>query len=85
MVNTPAMTLLSDGVEGIGLEHGLGFAIVNLVWGGGQVIGAIGGGALAAATSDAVPYLLLATICALTLAAVARAGRRQPAPSGGMA
>jgi MFS family permease len=68
IVNTPAMTVLSDGVEGAGLEHGLGFAIVNLVWGGGQVIGAVAGAALAGATSDTVPYLLLAVVCAGTLA-----------------
>lgn len=67
IVNTPAMTLMSDGVEGAGLEHGLGFAIVNLVWGGGQVIGAVVGAALAGATSDVVPYLLLALVCAGTL------------------
>ena len=67
-LNTPAMTLLSDGVADAGLDHGLGFAIVNLVWGGGQVVGAVGGAALAAATSDAVPYLLLAAVCAATLA-----------------
>ncbi|HEX7290055.1 MAG TPA: MFS transporter [Conexibacter sp.] len=68
IVNTPAMTVLSDGVESAGLEHGLGFAIVNLVWGGGQVIGAVAGAALAGATSDVVPYLLLAVVCAGTLA-----------------
>jgi MFS family permease len=67
IVNTPAMTVLSDGVEGVGLEHGLGFAIVNLVWGGGQVLGAVVGAAIAGATSDAVPYLLLAAVCAATL------------------
>jgi MFS family permease len=80
-INTPAMTLLSDGVEGIGLDHGVGFAIVNLVWGGGQVVGAIGGGTLAAATSDTVPYLALAAICTITLATVARSGLRSAAPA----
>jgi MFS family permease len=72
IVNTPAMTLLSDGVEGIGLDYGLGFAIVNLVWGGGQVVGAVGSGTLAAATSDTAAYLLLAAICTLTLLTAAR-------------
>jgi MFS family permease len=79
IVNTPAMTLLSDGVEGCGLDYGLGFAIVNLVWGGGQVVGSIGGAALAAATSDAIPYLALAAVCAATLAGLRRyAGRLTP-------
>jgi len=68
IVNTPAMTLMSDGVDRAGVEHGLGFAIVNFVWGGGQVVGAVAGAALAGATSDVVPYLLLALVCAGTLA-----------------
>ncbi|MBS1870648.1 MAG: MFS transporter [Actinobacteria bacterium] len=70
IVNTPAMTLMSDGVEDAGLEHALGFAIVNLVWGGGQVLGSVVGAGLASATSDAVPYLLLAGVCAGTLVAL---------------
>lgn len=68
IVNTPAMTVMSDGVEDACLDHGLGFAIVNLVWGGGQVVGAVAGAAVAGATSDAVPYLLLAVVCLGTLA-----------------
>lgn len=80
IVNTPAMTVLSDGVEEVGLEHGLGFAIVNLVWGGGQVIGAVAGAALAGATSDAVPYLMLAVVCAGTLVGL-RGRTRQLTPA----
>jgi MFS family permease len=80
IVNTPAMTVLADGVEGAGLEHGLGFAIVNLVWGGGQVLGAVGGAALAGATSDAVPYLALAVVCAGTLVGL-RGQTRQLTPA----
>jgi MFS family permease len=75
-LNTPAMTLLSDAVEVARLDQSFGFALVNLVWAGGQVGGAIAGGALASATSDAVVYLALAAICALTLAVMARGGRR---------
>jgi len=82
IVNTPAMTLLSDGVEEIGLDYGLGFAIVNLVWGGGQVVGAVGGGGLAAITSDTAAYLLLAGICTATLLTVAvRLRDRPPVPT----
>lgn len=79
-INTPAMTLLSDGVEAAGLDQGFGFALMNLVWAGGQVAGAIGGGALAAGSGDAAVYLLLAGLCAATLAAVAVAGRRARVP-----
>jgi MFS family permease len=81
IVNTPAMTLMADGVEDTGLEHGLGFAIVNLVWGGGQVLGAVAGAALAGATSDLVPYLLLALVCSGTLIGLrGRATALSPVP-----
>jgi len=82
IVNTPAITVLSDGVEDAGLEHGLGFAIVNLVWGGGQVLGAVAGAALAGATSDTVAYLLLAAVCGGTLAGLRKRTRALvPAPA----
>jgi MFS family permease len=81
ILNTPAITVLSDGVESCGLDHGLGFAIVNLVWGGGQVVGAVGGAALAGATSDPVAYLSLAVVCALSLAGL-RGRARQLTPVG---
>jgi MFS family permease len=64
---TPGMTLLSDLAEARGLRFGYASALVNLAWAPGQTLGAAGGGALAHATSDAVPYLALAAICALTL------------------
>jgi MFS family permease len=67
-LNTPSVTLVSDGVESLGLDHGVGFASVNFVWAGGQVAGAAAGGTLAAATSDSVVYLVLAALCAVTLA-----------------
>jgi MFS family permease len=69
---TPGMTLLSHAGERVGLAYGYTFALVNLAWAPGQTLGAAGGGALAHATSDAVPYLLLATVCALTLAGLWR-------------
>jgi MFS family permease len=81
IVNTPAMTLLSDGVEEVGLDYGLGFAIVNLVWGGGQVVGAVGSGALAATTSDTAAYLLLSGICTATLLTAARLRGRPAVPT----
>jgi MFS family permease len=65
---TPGMTLLSNLVEQRGLPFGYAFALVNLAWAPGQTLGAAGGGALAHATADAVPYLALSAVCALTLA-----------------
>lgn len=83
-LNTPAMAWLSDGVEAAGIGQGFGFALVNLVWASGQVVGTIAGGALAGATSDAVAYLALALVCAATLGMMLRHGR-QPALAGGRA
>ncbi len=69
---TPGMTLLSRLGEQRGLDFGYAFALINLAWAPGQTVGAAGGGAIAQATGDAVPYLLLAGACALTLAALWR-------------
>jgi MFS family permease len=75
----PAMALLSDSSEEAGLDQGLAFALANLAWAVGHLVGSGGGGALAEATADAVPYGLLSLICAATLAGVARLGRRATA------
>ena len=68
----PAMALSSDESDRLGLDYAFGFALIGLAWAPAQVGGAAGGGALADATSDAVPYLVLAALCALTLAALWR-------------
>jgi predicted MFS family arabinose efflux permease len=67
---TPAMSHLTDLAEHRGLDYAYGFALVNVAWAPGQALGAAGGGALARATSDAVPYLLLSGLCLLSLALV---------------
>jgi MFS family permease len=69
----PAMALLSDSAERIGLDIAWAFALANLAWAPGQALGAAAGGALARATADAVPYLLLCAGCLATLAFVRRA------------
>ena len=74
---TPGMTLLSNLAETRGLHYGYAASLINLAWAPGQTLGAAGGGALAHATSDAVPYLLLSAVCAATLPALRRA-RRSP-------
>jgi len=81
-VNTPAMALLSDNVEAAGVEQGFGFALVNLVWASGQVIGTVAGAGVAEATSDTVTYLLLASVCAATLGLLARRPVSRPALAG---
>ena len=69
----PAMSFLSDTADHIGLDVAWVFALANLAWAPGQALGAVGGGVLARATSDAVPYLILSGCCLVTLVAVRRA------------
>jgi MFS family permease len=78
----PAMAMLSDASEDAGLYQGLAFALSNLAWAVGHLIGAGGGGALAEVTADAVPYALLGVACALTLVAVMSLERRRAAATG---
>jgi len=66
----PATSLLSFGAERLGLNQGLAFGLGNLAWAAGQAGGASAGGAIAQATSDFVPYALLAGTCLVTLIAV---------------
>jgi predicted MFS family arabinose efflux permease len=68
----PAMAMLSDAVEAVGLDQGLGFALTNLAWAGGHVIGGAAGAGLADAYGDGLPYALLAALCAVTLLAASR-------------
>jgi len=63
----PAMALLSDAAESGGLSQGYAMALINLAWAAGQIAGAAGGGALAKATGDAVPFAISAALCAATL------------------
>jgi MFS family permease len=67
---TPAMTLFSQGADRLHLDQGLAFSLGNLAWASGQAIASGGGGALAQATSDLVPYALLAAACLATLCVV---------------
>src|SRR3984885_7702405 len=75
---TPAMTLLSEGAQHQGLDQGLAFGMGNLAWAAGQTVAAAGSGALAQATSDLVPFSLLAATCLVTLGLT----RVRPRPEG---
>jgi MFS family permease len=77
---TPAMTLLSQGADRLGLDQGLAFSLGNLAWASGQAVAAAGSGALAEATSDLVPYSLLAAACLATLGVVLRRNQRKDLP-----
>jgi MFS family permease len=69
---TPAMMLTSEGAEHQRLDQGLAFSLGNLAWAAGQTVAAAGSGALAQATSDLVPYSLLAAACLVTLGCAGR-------------
>ena len=64
----PASAMVSNGAHHLGLNQGIAFSLSNLTWAAGQAVAASGSGALAQATSDPVPYTLLAIACLATLA-----------------
>ena len=69
---TPAMSMITDESEAVGLDYGYAFALVNIAWAPGQAGGAAIGGAVASITSDSVAYLGLAVVCLLTLVSMLR-------------
>src|ERR1700735_4828340 len=69
---TPAAALVSESAQDQKLNHGIAFALTTLTWAAGQAVAASASGALAEATSDVVPYLLLAAACLLTLGGMLR-------------
>jgi predicted MFS family arabinose efflux permease len=77
----PALTMLSHAAENVGLAQGLSFGVMNAAWAAGNAIGPLAGGGLADLTSDAVPYLALAGICAATLVLSGRPRQRRAAVS----
>jgi MFS family permease len=78
----PASAMVSAGAQHSQLNQGIAFALSNLAWASGQAAAAAGSGALAQATSDLVPYTLLAAACLATLAGLLRGVRRPAASSG---
>jgi MFS family permease len=67
MAWVPASALLSAGAEEQGLHPGLAYALWNFALGLGLTLGSAVGAPLAQVTNDAVPYGLLAALCAGTL------------------
>jgi MFS family permease len=76
----PAAALLSAGADRLQLHQGLAFGLANLAWASGQGIAALASGALAQATSDFVPYALLAGIMLATLIVIQRWARVPGSP-----
>ena len=73
-----AAAMVSESAQDQKLNHGIAFALTNLTWAAGQAIAASGSGALAEATSDAVPYLLLGAACLATLSRMLRIRPSEP-------
>jgi MFS family permease len=77
----PAMAMLSDASEDAGVDQGLAFGLANLAWAGGHVIGGAAGAGIADAYGDAVPYAVMAVVCALTLGLVQLSARARSGPA----
>jgi len=75
---TPAMSMITDEAEAVGLDYGYAFALVNIAWAPGQASGSALGGAVASFTSDAVAYLGLTALCAVTLVLLHRSPSASP-------
>jgi MFS family permease len=76
---TPAAAMVSESAQDQKLNHGIAFALTNLTWAAGQAIAASASGALAEATSDVFPYLLLGAACLATLCGMLRTRPSEPA------
>jgi MFS family permease len=77
---TPSIALVGEGAEALDVEPGFAFALTNMAWALGQAAGSAGSGALAQATSDRVPQLILGAACAVTLVALLKT-RARTAPA----
>ena len=69
----PASALLSSAAESHGVDQGFAYALWNLAWALGVTLGSAAGAPLAQATSDNVPYWLLALVCGAGVLATRRA------------
>jgi MFS family permease len=69
---TPGTALFSDGAADAGVDHVVSFSLSNVAWALGGSSGAYSAGALADASSEPVPYSLLAVVATTTLLWVQR-------------
>lgn len=63
----PALTLISDVADASSLHQGFAAGVSNMAWAAGQVVGGVGGGAVASLTGNAVPCLAIALLLAVTV------------------
>jgi MFS family permease len=71
----PSSALLASSAERLDLHQGLAFGLGNLAWAVGQTVAASASGAIAQATTDFVPYALLALACLATFVTLRGTGR----------
>jgi MFS family permease len=62
--------MISDTAESFGLAQGVSFGLMNGAWASGNVVGPAVGGGLADLFGDALPFVLGAVICLITLVGV---------------
>jgi predicted MFS family arabinose efflux permease len=74
----PGMALITAGADRSGLDQGYAAALFSLAWAAGFTAGSAGGGAVAQATGDAVPYGAVALACLAGAGAILRVRRRRP-------
>jgi MFS family permease len=77
----PAMSIITEASERVGVPLVMATMLLNLAWAFGETIGAPAAANIAQATTDAVPLLMLSAIMLLTLVPVVKARLRiVPAP-----
>jgi MFS family permease len=69
----PALTVITDTSERLGIPLAVATMMLNLAWAVGEVVGAPAAANLSQATTDAVPLLALSAIMVLTLRPVIKA------------
>ena len=75
----PATALLSESADREGLDQGYAFALVNLAWATGQILGGAGGSGAAQLAGDALPYLICSVFFLIALLILRlNAGERVP-------
>jgi MFS family permease len=77
----PALTLISDMAESSSLHQGFAAGLSNMAWASGQVIGGIGGGAVASFTGNAAPSIAIAALLLFTVAYALRSLEPEPTAS----
>lgn len=76
----PAMVLISDIAESSNVHQGFAAGLSNMAWASGQVVGAVGGGAVASLTGNAIPSVAIAALLVVTVFYAFHSLASPPAP-----